>query len=88
MPLDFLGRNVTWVASKISGTSGVLGAEAVELRSWLLCFRCASEDFRVAVTDLDDWMDNSSPPWSAYHALMACCLVALDKRPGVYPVEI
>ena len=28
------------------------------------------------------------PPWSAYPALMACCLVALDKRPGVCPVGI
>ena len=28
------------------------------------------------------------PPWAAYRALMACCLVALDKRPGVHPVGI
>ena len=33
-------------------------------------------------------MANSSPPWAAYHALMACCLVALDKRPGARPVGI
>ena len=33
-------------------------------------------------------MDNSSHPWAAYCALMACCLVALDKRPGVRPVGI
>ena len=33
-------------------------------------------------------MDTSSPPWSAYHALMAFRLVALDKRPGVRPVGI
>ena len=33
-------------------------------------------------------MDNSSPPWSAYCALMVCGLVALDKRPGVRPVGI
>ena len=35
-----------------------------------------------------DWMANSSPSWSAYRALMACRLVALDKRPGVRPVGI
>ena len=35
-----------------------------------------------------DWMANSSPPWAAYRALMACHLVALDKRPGVRPVGI
>ena len=33
-------------------------------------------------------MANSSPPWSAYCTLMACCLVALDKRPGVRPLGI
>ena len=33
-------------------------------------------------------MANSSSPWADYHALMACCLVALDKRPGVRPVGI
>ena len=33
-------------------------------------------------------MANSSPPWATYRALMACRLVALDKRPGVRPVGI
>ena len=33
-------------------------------------------------------MANSSPPWAAYRALMACCVVALDNRPGVRPVGI
>ena len=33
-------------------------------------------------------MANSSPPWAADHAMMACCLFALDKRPGVRHVEI
>ena len=33
-------------------------------------------------------MDKSSPPWAAHRALMACRLVALDKRQGVRPVGI
>ena len=33
-------------------------------------------------------MANSSPPWASYCALMACRLVALDKRPVVRPVGI
>ena len=35
-----------------------------------------------------DWMANSSPPWATYRALMDFRLVALDKRPGVIPMEI
>ena len=86
--LDFTEDDVTWVASKISGAAGALGAEAVELRNWLLRFGCVSEKLRVVFARLADWMANSSPPWAAYHALMACRLVALDKRPGVLPVGI
>ena len=88
VPLDFTEDDVTWVASKLVGPAGALGAEATELRNWLLCFRCASEELRVVVASLADWMANSPPPWAAYRALMACRLVALDKRPGVRPMGI
>ena len=88
VPLDFTEYEVTWVASKLSGVAGALGAEAIELRNWLLCFRCASEELRVVVDRLEDWMANSSPPCAAYFVLMEFCLVALDKRPGVHPVRI
>ena len=77
-----------WVASKLSGTEGALGAEAMELHNWLLSFGCASEELRVFVASLADWMANYSPLWDAYHALMACRLFTLDKRPGVRPVGI
>ena len=88
LPLDFTEDDVTWVASKISGTAGALGAEAIELQNWLLRFGCASKELRVFVASLADWMANSSPPWAAYRALMAYRLVALDKMPGVRPVGI
>ena len=51
-----------WVASKISGSAGALVMEAIELRNWLLCFRCASEELRVVVARLADWMANFFPP--------------------------
>ena len=88
VPLDFTEDDVTWVASKLSGAAGALGAEVMELRNSLLHFVCTSEEFRFFVTSLADWMAKSSPPWAAYCALMVCCLVALDKRPGVRPVGI
>ena len=47
-----------WVESKLSGTVGALGAEAIEFRNWLLCFGCGSEDFRVFISDMADWMAN------------------------------
>ena len=39
-----------------------MGEEAVELRNSLLRFGCVSEEFRVVVASLDDWMTNSPPP--------------------------
>ena len=61
----------------------------IKLRNWILCLGCASEELRVVVTRLSDWMATPPPPpWAAYRALMACRLVALDKRPGVCPVGI
>ena len=60
----------------------------MELRNWLLCFGCASEEFKVVVASLAYWMANPPPPWAAYRALMECCLVALDKRPRVRPASI
>ena len=88
MTLDFLKDNVTWVTSKLSGTAGVLGAEAIELRIWILSSGCVSEEFIIVVANLAHWMANSSPPWASYYDLMACRLVALDKRLGVCPVGI
>ena len=88
VPLDFLEEDVIWVAYKISGTAGALEAEATYLKNWLFCFEFLSEEFRVLVADLDDWMANSSPPWASYCVLIACHLVSLDKRPGLCPVWI
>ena len=62
LPLDFTEDDVTRVLSKISGIAGVLGAEAIELRNWHLCFGCELEELRAVVSRLDDWMANSPPP--------------------------
>ena len=59
VPLDFLEDDVTWVASKLSGTTGALGAEAIDMRNWLRSFGCVSEEFRVVVANLSNWM---APP--------------------------
>ena len=54
VPFDLLEDDFTWVASKISGAAGELGAEAIGMRNWLLCFGCALEEFRVVVANLAD----------------------------------
>ena len=83
VPLQFRINGVMWVASKLSGAAGALGAEVIELQNWLIFFGCASKELRVIVARLADWMAKPPPPRDAYCALMACHLVALDKRPGV-----
>ena len=62
VPFLFTEHDVTWVASKLSGAAGALGAEAIYLQNWLLCFRCSSEELRFIVARMDDWTANSSPP--------------------------
>ena len=88
IPMDFSEDDVTWVASKLSGSAGAAGPEAVEFRNWLLRFGAGSEALRVEMAEWANWLANTSPPWAAYRAIMACRLVALDKCPGVRPVGI
>ena len=80
--------DLTWVESNLSGAAGALGAEAIELINCLLCFGCASEELRVVVPILEEWMANSSPCWDVYGALTECCLVTLYKTPWLTPVGI
>ena len=54
--------DITWVVSNISGATGVLSVEEIELSNWLICFGCALEDLTVVVAKMDDLMANSSPP--------------------------
>ena len=54
VPLDFSEDGITWVVSKFSGSDGTLGAEAINLMKWILCFGCASKDFKVVVVNMTD----------------------------------
>ena len=47
VPLDFTEYDVMWVASNLSGTAGTLGAEAIELCSWIRLCRCLSEELTI-----------------------------------------
>ena len=86
--LKFTEDEIMWVASNLCGAAVTLGAEAIDLINCLLCFGCALEELRFFVSSLADLMSNSSSPRSAYQALMACCIVVLEERPGVRPMGI
>ena len=60
VPLDFIHDDVMWVASKLFGAAGMLGAEAIELHNWLLHFGCSSEELRVIFARMAVWMVNPS----------------------------
>ena len=60
-PIDFTEDEVTWVASKLSSAARALGAEATEIRNWLICVVCTSEELRVFVARLSDWVDTPPP---------------------------
>ena len=55
---------------------------------WLLKFGSRSQHLRNAIARLAKWLSNDNPPWTAYRALMAGRLIALDKNPGVRPIAI
>ena len=74
-PLKLLEEDVTWVASNLSGDAGTLGTEAIDLMNCLLRFGCASEEFRVVVANMANWMATPPPP---YHSLTA----HLDRKMG------
>ena len=70
--LNFTEDDVPRVASMLSGAAGALGAVAFELRNWLLRFGCVSEELRVIVSILDNWMP---PP-------LGCLLRTNSMSPG------
>ena len=76
VPFNFTEDGVMWFESKLSAAAGTLRAEAVELRNFLLSFRCTSEEFRVVIARLVYWMANYSPP-----------LGRLPHTNGVLPVN-
>ena len=76
------------VASKICGTAGAMGLEANEMTYWLFSLGTRLRSYGLfPPIFLTVWIPPPLP-WSAYCVLMACRLVALDKRQGLIPVGI
>ena len=86
--LDITADAVEKVASRLSGSVGPSGTDAVDLGNWLLRHSAESQLLRTEMANMARWIANEHSPWAAYRALMACRLVALDKEPGTRPVGI
>ena len=54
MPLDLSEENVTWVTLKLSGSTGALREEYIELNNWLLQILCTLGDLQIVVAELSD----------------------------------
>ena len=87
-PVDIIYDTVTAVAGRISGGDGPGGTDSVSLQHLLLRFRAAIRELRLIVGDFTEMLGNGRPPWAAYRALMSDRLIALDKQPGIRPVDV
>ena len=87
-PLTYRRKKINWVASNLSGIAGALGAEAIGLRNYFICFVCVLEKFLVIVTEDECVVNSLPPPWAVYCDLMACRFVALDMHPRGIPAGI
>ena len=47
--LAFMEFGVAWVSPKLSGAIDALGVDTIEIKNWLICFGCTSEELRVVV---------------------------------------
>ena len=83
LPLDVTAHEIEETVRKMGGSGGPSGADSAMLKDWCTCFGAESEELREELAAWTIWLANGSPPWAAYHALMAGRLVALDKCPGV-----
>ena len=62
VPLNFSENVIPWLVSNISGATGALVVEVIEIKHWILGFGCASEETRDLIVNLAYWLTNPHPP--------------------------
>ena len=86
--VEITGSHLLFVAHCIQGDAGPGGCDAGHWRDVLLRFGAYSSQLRDTVAALARRLLNSIVPWEDISALVANCLIALDKCPGVRPIGI
>ena len=86
--IDVTAAHVEQVAHHCRGAAGPSGTDAIQWQRFLLRYGIKSNHLREAVAALTRRLSNSVVEWTEIKALMANCLVALDKCPGVRPIGI
>ena len=87
VPVDITDNVVLEVAGRLLGGAEPGGTDSFSLQHWLLRFGAASGDLTQIVADFREWLSNGQPPWAVYRAMISVRLIALDKSPGIRPVE-
>jgi hypothetical protein len=86
--MDCTSKDQEALALRMSGSTDPSSFDAVMMRNCLLRYGGALSESKQEMADWVEWLNNESPPWAAYHALMCRRLVALDKQPRVRPMAI
>jgi hypothetical protein len=88
MPVYCYEECVAKAAARLSGSAGPCGVEAEMLKHWLLRYGAHLESLWEAMANWVHWLSNGLPPYATYRAVHMVPAVALDKRPGVWPLRV
>ena len=88
LDVEATGAQIHYAASRIQGSAGPSGTDAHHWQDVLLRFGAHSDCLRDSVAALVRRLSNTITPWDDIRALVACRLIALDKKPGIRPIGI
>ena len=87
-PLKVTSNLILHIVRQLTSAAGPSRTDATSLAAWCIRFGTASDTLRNTIMDLTNLLANTSPLWAYCRVLMVCCLVTLDKCPGIRPMGI
>ena len=85
---EITGSHILSITHQLQGGAGPGGCDASHWRDVLLRYGTSSAHLCDSVAGLCRHLCNSIVPWDSVRALVASCLIALDKCPGVRLIGI